>query len=386
MYTLWAEGKVIFGQIQQCFDWRSYKYLECSGLWLVYGEKDSAFDFHNVRNVMHERGIPVHGLVHSTGPLEVALETFCDISRTPTCFLQLRVTNAGTEAVKESFAWLLRTGKEKQLAFATPDEYESYAPDVQVWKDAPSTWRCVQTQPRTVLLDEDTYFLTQTEVPVEFDEAKGALRMMLSLQPGQTAVLQAAFGKGTPLAFDYEQEKRGCIAFWERELARLTDLPAAIRSDPKKLATVENLTVHILQCFCYPIGKNYLLPRQGGMQRLMWPGENYVVMAALSRIGDFEEYVDASLSLYFNVLQAPSGEIRPYGEGWAGVTAFALYSFAHHALYRSARSYYRYRDNALAAMEWIRKTRVTEGDGVNIFAGLFPPMRGCDWDAEFQYW
>lgn len=386
MYTLWAEGKLIFGQIQQCFDWRSYKYLECSGLWLVHGADYRAFDFHDACNVMHPRGIPVHGLIHKTGQLQVELETFCDISRTPTCFLQLRLTNLGEEALVEPLGLLLRTGKEKHLAFATPDVYESYAPDVQVWKDAPATWRYVQKSPRTVLLDEDTFLLTQTDMPLEFCEAEGILRMKAVLQPGQTAVLHAAFGKGTPLPFDYGQERTACIAFWERELARLTDLPEAIRKDPEKLAMVENLTVHILQCFCYGVRKDYLLPRQGGMQRLVWPGENFVVLAALSRAGNFEEYIDGALSLYFDVLQAPSGEVRPYGEGWAGVTAYALYSFAHHALHRNVRSYFRYRDNALAAMEWIRKTRESTAQIPGCFPGLFPPMRGCDWDAEFQYW
>ena len=29
MYTLWAEGKLILGEIDRCIDWRSYRWLDC---------------------------------------------------------------------------------------------------------------------------------------------------------------------------------------------------------------------------------------------------------------------------------------------------------------------------------------------------------------------
>ena len=64
MYTIWAEGKIIFGEIIQCIDWRSYRTLECSGLWLVHGDKDEQFDFHSAENRLPENGTPFHGLTH----------------------------------------------------------------------------------------------------------------------------------------------------------------------------------------------------------------------------------------------------------------------------------------------------------------------------------
>ena len=78
MYTLWAEGKLIFGQIDPCIDWRSYQKLECSGLWLVHGENDEQLDFHHAENILPADGTPVHGLRHRVGGICAELETFCD--------------------------------------------------------------------------------------------------------------------------------------------------------------------------------------------------------------------------------------------------------------------------------------------------------------------
>ena len=386
MYTLWAEGKLILGHIDPCIDWRSYKNLECHGLWLVYGKEDRQFDFRKVQNQMNPRGIPVHGLQYEVEGLTVELETFCDISRKPTCFVQLTFTNPTETRCEQSFAWLLRSGKEKQLAFATPDEYASYAPDVAVWKQTPADWYCPKAEDPLVVINEDAFWMAKGAEQLQFCPEEGALRFTVKLQPGESQKLQFALGQGKALDFDYEQEKRRCLSFWERELSRLNALPEAIRNHPEKRRMVENLTVHMLQCFCYPVGKSHIMPRQGGMQRLIWPWESMPVLEALSRLGDFSDYVEEALSTYFDVLQAPDGEIRPAGEGWACITGSVLYSFATYVLHAGKRCYDLYRENALSAMEWIRRKRQQSCETSGMIPGLFPVMRGCDWDYEFQSW
>ena len=385
MYTIWAEGKIIFGEIIQCIDWRSYRTLECSGLWLVHGEKDEQFDFHSAENRLPENGTPFHGLTHRSGDLCVDIDTFCDIDRKPTCFIRLRLTNTGSSPVREPLALLLRSGKEKELVFATPDEYDSYAPDVNVWKNAPVTWRAISTGARTVLVDEYV-FLSACGMPVNWDDKAGALRFEAELAAGETAELYLSFGKGEVLPFDYGQEKARAQSFWNRELARIDRLPESIRNNPDRLRMIQNLAVHMMQCFCYQVGKNNLLPRQGGMQRLIWPWEALYGMAALGRIGDFSDYLEPVLSFYFDELQAPDGEVRPAGEGWGSITSCALYSFARYSLDVCGRFYYRYRDNAMAAFDWVKRTRASSASMEGCIAGLFPPMRGNDWGQEFQGW
>jgi hypothetical protein len=46
----------------------------------------------------------------------------------------------------------------------------------------------------------------------------------------------------------------------------------------------------------------------------------------------------------------------------------------------------RYRDKAFLAFDWICRKRAEAQDGDGEFAGLFPSLRGCDWDHTFQAW
>ena len=385
MYTLWKEGKLIFGEVVQGIDWRSYPTLECSGMWLVHGKDDAQLDFRQAENRIPENGVPFHGLTFRLGALKLELDAFCDISRTPTCFVTLKLSNTGAEPLCEPLALLLRSGKEKKLVFATPDEYASYAPDVNVWKEAPATWHLLSSGERSVVADEHV-FLTAEGLPTEWGEDSGALRFMAELAPGASAALTLSFGKGEPARFDIEQERALALAFWERELSRLNRLPDGIKNDPARLKMAQNLSVQLMQCFCYPVGKNYLLSRQGGMQRLIWPWEAISGLEALGRLGDFSDYIEPVLSMYFDVLQAPDGEIRPAGEGWACITASVLYSFARYCLDSRAGFYDRYRDNAMAAFDWIVRTRRLSAGMEGCDPGLFPPKRGCDWGQEYQAW
>ena len=53
---------------------------------------------------------------------------------------------------------------------------------------------------------------------------------------------------------------------------------------------IKHLTAQILQCFCYPVGESFLLCRQGGLQRFIWPFEALFAMEAISRIGDYDDF------------------------------------------------------------------------------------------------
>ncbi|MBQ3140793.1 MAG: hypothetical protein IJC25_02390, partial [Clostridia bacterium] len=152
-----------------------------------------------------------------------------------------------------------------------------------------------------------------------------------------------------------------------------------------------NLVVHILQLFCKPVGRDYVLPRQGGLQRLIWPVESMPTFEALDTIGDFDDYVEAVLSLYFDTLQVKEGEnkgeITNFGENWASVTGACIYSLCVHILKRNKPELFeRYADAAYDAFRWIEKTRATTAGSDTLFNGIFPPMRGCDWAHIFQSW
>lgn len=390
LVTLWAEGKIMMGEIRKSDGEAGYHKFNADGMWLVHGDADEQFDYTKVENVMDKEGIPVHGMKHFAGKLQVELETFCNIDRKPTCFVKLTLTNTGKEKTTEKMAFILRYGSEKVLMFGSPDGYAHYDPDVNVWKNFPSTFQKTVNRyaPVFTVCDDEDFVTACGELPLDFDDKLGAIRWTAELDGGETKTLYFALSRENALPFDYEQEKCEAYKFWKRELSRITKLPEKLKNDPEKLKIVKNLTVQMLQCFCYPIGKNYPFARQGGLLRLIWPWEAMPMLSALGDIGDFADYIEPVIGAYFDELQRPNGEIVTFGFGWASVTAAAVYSFAYYSKNRSRRFWYRYRNNAMAAFDWIKRMRASTVEDLEkgIYAGLFPPMRGCDWGEVFQVW
>lgn len=386
IYTLWAEGKIVFGEVIRGIDWRSYGKLTCSGMWFVYGNDNTAFDFRTAKNRVETDGTPIHGLEYRLGNLRICLESFCDTSRQSTAFVRMKVHNEGMDCEEEKISVLLRSGNEKKLVFGAPDEYESYNPDVNVWKDTPVSWHRVNQEEGMVIVDEHNFMTVHSDIPHVWMESEGRMEFQVSLPSGQSAEAVFSFGKGHASWFDYEQEKESVKLFWSREMARITNLPDHIRNHPETLSMVRHLVTQILQCFCYPVGEDILMLRQGGLQRLIWPWEASFALEALGKIGDFSDYIEPVISMYFDTLQAPNGEIKPEGENWANITASVLYSFSRYCMDCNKRFFYCYREHAKAAYEWIKKMRASSVDSENSVSGLFPPMRSCDWFQVFQAW
>ena len=84
MFTLWPEGKIIFGEYDidipraRALEHRLYDVQISSGLWFVYGREPKEFDFRGVKHVITEDGTPIHGVVYETENMEVSVETFCN--------------------------------------------------------------------------------------------------------------------------------------------------------------------------------------------------------------------------------------------------------------------------------------------------------------------
>lgn len=388
IFTLWAEGKIIMGKNEKGVDFAGYHKRMMSGLWLVHGETDEQFDFTSVKNLLPSDGIPVHGLRFDTNGLQTELESFCNNGLKPTCFIKVTVTNNCTSKSREKMAFLVRYGNERHMVYGAPDSYSHYAPDVQVWKDAPSTFikNRIQTDMTLTVHDEFTFVNADGELPVEWDQETGAIRWTAELRPGESKTQYFSFGVAEALPFDYDEEKGHMIAFWQRELSRINKLPAKLLADKENLAVVKNLTVQMLQCFCRPVDMTVPLSRQGGLQRLIWQWEAIPMLQALGEIGEFGDYIEPVIAAYFDEMQAPNGEILSIGADWANLTASALCSFARYCKQNSRRFWYRYRDHAMAAFDWMQRTRASTVEADGVYAGLFPPRRANDLKEIFQAW
>jgi len=387
LHVLWCEGKVIFGEAVAEIT-RDYEKHISSGIWFLRGEKARPFDYKNGENIIPEDGIPHHGVRFREGGLTYTIEGVSECGRVdPACLLKVTVKNEGNDPVTDYFTYLVRTGKEEVLAWASPDVYDSYAPELKDWLGLPSAWR----EEDGVLTDGESVISVKGDIPFAFNAAGGFGRAQITLGAGESLTSCFAYDKGENASrvreLDYGTVKAESLAFWQGQLARINKLPAGVKADARAYRTVKNLTIQLLQCFTKPKGGNGLvLARQGGLQRQVWAFETMPVLEALGAIGEFDDFIEPVIDCYFTRFHTESGEIRPWSISWAMITANVLYSFSKYAMLRGKEYYLRYRDKAIKSFEWMRKTRLSVVGSDTLAPGLFPPMSSCDDQTVFQSW
>ena len=70
-YTLWAEGKLVFGDIEAADEREDlYNDYVSAGLWFVRFNIHGELDFHNTVNVIRDDGVPIHTITNNTGGIE----------------------------------------------------------------------------------------------------------------------------------------------------------------------------------------------------------------------------------------------------------------------------------------------------------------------------
>ena len=384
LYTFWREGKVAFGEMDVALTTRIYKTTIISaGLWILHGEEPTQFDFRDTEMIMHPDGIPVHMQRHKLGAFDVLIETFADFGIRPNGYVKVRVENTGEADSTEYLDFMLRTGLEKDIVFCGPDVYDIYNPTLDTWYAMPATYK----QNGNIFSDPDgRSFKLFGNIDFDFSEDSGIGKAKLTLSPGESREALFVYNIGEIYDFDYEKNKAECITLWQRELARINRLPENVAKDEESVKIIKNLVVQLLQCFALPKGKNVVFARQGCLQRLIWLYETMTVIEALSRIGDFDSYIEPVIDSYFTEYQNESGEVSPLAIPWAMATANALQSFGNYSLFRDKAYFDKYFDRAYRGFLWIKNTRVKNNSDERVAAGLFPPKASCDDQFVFQAW
>lgn len=382
MYTLWSEGKVIFGEQMESFDGEKYwDEVPCSGIWFVDNNKNQ-FNFKKTVNHFREDGIPVHSVEHTMDDIKVEIEAISDIGRKPTCFIKLTLTNTLDNVKTTKIGFYVKSGLEGTLVYGAPDNYTSYNPDVTVWKEHKSDWKIENS----IIKNGEEFITIKTDCPFTFDDMQGYGDLQVSLGAKDVKQIYLSFGKGEVFDFDYEAEKVKTIEYWENELGKLTLLPENVKNDEKVFSIVRCLTAQILQNFCYYPGWEYMVLRQGGLQRRIWLWEAMCALKVLPTIGDYDDYVDEIIKFYFERLQQDNGEVVTLGEPWANATASAIRTLVPLA-HKKGKDYFdKYREKAYKAFCWIKETRALSLTMDNMVDGFFPSMQGSDFKGVFQNW
>ena len=373
--TFWREGKIAFGEVEHRDDW-SLDYrrdLHAHAAWLVHGAGDEPFDFRAAEMIVPEGGEPDHAQKWRIGALEVELAACAPFGRRPSAFARLTVRNTGETPIKEPFAFLLREGLESKLLFGAPDVYKVFNPSLADWAVIPSAgWR----REGDVMRQGQRFVAFQGTAPFAWDMEKGAARFVLDVKPGEEKTVELEIGKGKRSGLGYAAARTAMYAAWAKELKALR-IPAGM--DEKRTRIIRNLAVQMLQCLSLPTEGDFVLPRQGGLQRYVWPGDADCFLEALDAIG-YGEYVAKVIDFYYSHCQRANGEAGPFKNNWAGDTASVLKSFARHCTVTGdVECWRRWREAAFKAFGWIQSKRAEGG-------GLFPSMKATDHPAVLRAW
>jgi hypothetical protein len=389
MFTMWPDFKVICGDIVEVT--RGYR---SSGFRILYGEELLSPDFSEV--IYHTRpdGVPIHSISYKFESFVLHMESFCNIGRKPTCFTEFKLENTSDRTVNDLIAILPRTGREDHLVGMEVDCYAHYDSNVHNWGMLTSDWRIegnllTDGEYNILLKDFESFDLEwQGDKNGLVWYKRKLLKLHFTLTPGQSIRFVCAFRHGKVSDFIYHAEREKALGFWNKELTRLRRSPGGEKYKP----LVNNIVLQCLQMFCYPVGKNYVLPRQGGLQRVIWPVEAIEFLIALDRLGDFRDYTETAYETFFFTLQEKEGEnkgavLNLSGNMWGSITGGSVWGCARHILYLDSYEVYeKFRDSLYYAFEWMEaqrsKTRNGEYEGV----GLFPPMQSCDWPGVYQSW
>ena len=392
--TLWPSTMVCIGEIcggkePQIFTQGKIAESKYESSVIAFLYKEQLFDQYKVTNKIRDDGIPVHTVCHTLDDAEFELETFCNTDRVSTVFARATITNTSESEISDVVTLVSRTGPEFDLlGICEPDGYTRSEPSLHRMKLLPP-WKhkcgCMTDGTYSVYykasgnveaVDSDSFSNNFTD--------KDGIYFYFTLKKGEKATIDLCFGRGNAfLDFCYESEKQKTVDFWEKELSKITSFPN--KNDPFTFKMFRSLVAQGLQMFNYPKDCDYIIMRQGSIQRRMWPTENRSMIQALSIIGDFEEYLDAILDTYFNVLQDESGKIVNFGIHWASITGAVIDSFCASAK-KYEKIYKKYIEGAFKAFLWIKaQIDSTYSDKLQT-PGLFPADHDSDYPAVAQSW
>ena len=390
MYTMWPDMKFMIGPIvmKPC-GYRS------SAIKFLIGEDLKSIDFEATETVPRKDGIPVHKLINRTEEVTITAEACCNLgTRKPTAFIKLSLKNNTHRRVYDRLALLPRTGREDHLVGMEVDGYCHFDNNVYNYGFIPSDWTfdgkdyLTDGEYEVKIAQSDFEPEWQGDVPgIEWYKRK-LLLLPFKLEAKEEKTLTLAFRpmQDEPWDIDFDARKAAAEEFWRGELAKIRRVP----DSDAHLDVMNNLVAQSIQMFNYPVGEDYVIPRQGGLQRLVWPGEAVSFLTMLDNVGDFSKYTEAAYDTFFGAFTLDGGDEDGFvlaSNSWSTHTAWSIVACSNYLCVKGTeREYKKYADKLFRAYSWIERTRQKSFTDGSKIKGIFPAMKATDWPGEYQFW
>lgn len=336
--------------------------------------------FKEVKYKTRKDGYPIHTLIKSYDGIKFTQETFCDTKRVPTAYIKIKLENISKVEKRFTFGLMVRTGPELSLIGGDdPDGYNIHESKKGEWLSMP---KFKKTKGK---LSDGLYTLRFSSQTFDDEKFENDLSVDILLNPKEKKTFYFTFTRNKGKTRRYCKAKNETEKFWNKELSKAQNIPVAC-----ELPFFYNVLAQSLQMFSYPYKQDYVLCRQGGLQRYIWPTEAVFLIKALSEIGGYDEYIDKTLNTYFNVMQIKEGEnagqITNFGVAWGSVPGACIETYAHIAKTNES-IYEKYYDKVVLAFRWIEKMRQYSKTIDGAVGGLFPPWQSSDYgDSSSQIW
>ena len=323
---------------------------------------------------VRDDGIPVHSMVKDFDDFKFYQEVFCDEQRIPITYIKVSLENGFGKKQRFVLSTLLRVGHEKELVGYR--ETSGYKKTVQKYSHWKKLKKVFKQQNDYYACGNYKFYLENGngfEKGVDYD-----LENVLELDPYEKKTFYFALTRNTQPPKKYNVARKQTISFWQEELKKAKFIP----KEKRMRKVFNNLLVQCLQMFCRRQKKDYVLIRQGGLSRLIWPTEARSVIHALSEIGGYEEYLKRAIDTYFDIMQEKKGEetgkITTFCHWqWSTNPASVLESFAYAA--RNDDKLFNDRiQEAMLTYDYIERERAKTQTMDGVIKGLFPPGLSSD--------
>jgi len=368
IFTLKRDHDVVFFKQRQNDQYRHYL---CEHDFMPY----KAVSYHT-----RPDGIPIHHFYKDLDGIRFHEEAFCDTQRVPTAYIKVTVENTfGVEQTIELGA-LVRSGSEYMLVGCNePDGYLKTEQVKERWLALPPF------EKQHGVLTNGVYSLYFDASLPCCDSEDTDLCIQLILKPYEKKEFCFALSRSPKKPLAYRTAKAQSMRFWKQELGKAENIPNKAGIRPLFF----NLLAQNLQMFCHPTNAEYVLIRQGALQRYTWPEATYVLQS-LAKIGGYSSYLDQAFHTYFDVQQEKdgpnAGRIFVETVPWVSRTASILESFGV-ASKNDPALYHKYEASAMMAFRWIECERAKTRDGKHGIVGLMPAGISTDHHfADAQQW